>query len=79
MAAKKSTKKPAAKTTATPKDDLRVLAWRVQPVQFDAMTTACTKLGITKTTLLNEGIALALAKRGEKAAAKHFETREAAS
>jgi hypothetical protein len=70
--AKKQTatkKKPAAKSDT----DLRVLAWRIQPAQFDAMTAACKRLGLTKTALLNEGIALALAKRGEKTAAAKFE------
>ncbi len=67
MAAKKTTKKTTAKI-----DDMRVLAWRVTQAQFDALTAACAKADVYKTDLLMEGLALALAKRGEKTAAKLF-------
>jgi len=70
-----------ATTKKTPKRssvDARVLAWRITPRAFDAMTAACKKLGITKTDLLNEGIVLALKKRGEAKAAAVF-TAEVAS
>jgi hypothetical protein len=70
--AKKTPTKTSTKKPTAAKGDLRVLAWRVQPDQFDAMAAACKRLEITKTTLLNEGIALALAKRGEAKAAEKF-------
>ncbi len=67
-----ASKKTTTKKTATKTDDLRVLAWRVTPAQFDALTAACEKADVYKTDLLMEGLALALAKRGEKTAAKLF-------
>lgn len=72
MATAKKTKTTTKKPAAAPKEELRVLAWRVQPDQFDVMAAACQRLKITKTTLLNEGIALALALRGEAKAAEKF-------
>ena len=62
--------------TAATKDDLRVLLWREQSVRFDAMAAACHRLKVNKTTLLNEGIALTLAKHGGKTPAKLFKMKE---
>jgi hypothetical protein len=52
----------------------RVLAFRLDPKAFDALTVACQGEGLTKTDMVLEGLALALAKHGKKGAAKRFKS-----
>lgn len=52
--------------------DKRVMAWRVTPKQFKAITMAAARHGMTKTQLLNEGLVHELEALGDDRLATRF-------